>query len=152
MPLTLPFKTSSQAAQAAFVAVENGFREGQMPLTLPFKTSSQAAQAAFVLEAEGFSPAALADHASQVIRTQKTPKSTTSGQHDHVSASNAKEPHSLQRCELAAAKKPSAAPTAMPTTCSSCSRIFFHPDYDRRPWIHTSVCLAARGARLQVKS
>jgi|HigsolmetaAR201D_1030396.scaffolds.fasta_scaffold10922_3 hypothetical protein len=27
------------------------------------------------------------------------------------------------------------------------SLIFFHPDYNRRPWILTSVCLAARGAR-----
>lgn len=27
------------------------------------------------------------------------------------------------------------------------SLIFFHPDYNRRPWILTSVCFAARGAR-----
>src|SRR5689334_7622669 len=60
----------------------------------------------------------------------KTPKSTTSGQYEHADTSNAKQPHISLRCKMAATEPP-ASPTATPTTCSSCPRIFFHPDYDR---------------------
>jgi hypothetical protein len=48
---------------------------------------------------------------------------------------------------MVAAKQPLASPPATPPASSSCSWIFSHPDYDRRPWVYTSVCLAARGAR-----